>query len=73
LRPSDRDEPRGGTEQKSFHGIHVSPPNPHLSWPDNRTFLAGDNGKPLSTQAESVVSSRLLQECFTNWARTGVP
>ncbi len=32
LRPSDRDETRGGTEQKSFHRVHVSPPNPHLSW-----------------------------------------
>ena len=51
LRPSDRDETRGGTEQKSFHGVHVSPPNPHLSCPDNRTFWAGHNGKPLSTQA----------------------
>src|SRR4051794_33586255 len=46
---------------------------PHLSWPDNRTFLAGHNGKPLSTQAQSVVSSRLLQECFTNRGQIGVP
>ena len=30
LRPSDRDEPRGGTEEKTFHHLHL---NLHvLSW-----------------------------------------
>jgi hypothetical protein len=42
LRPSDRDEPRGGTEQKTFHHLHL---NLHmLSWEDRSPSGAAHPG-----------------------------
>ena len=43
LRPSDRDEPRGGTEQKTFHHLHL---NLHLlSWEDRSPSGAAHPGR----------------------------
>ena len=47
LRPSDRDETRGGTEQKTFHHLHL---NLHLlSWEDRSPSGAAHPEGPLSS------------------------